>query len=263
MNICFYAPFKPLGHPNPSGDLIIATGLFEYFKKRGHSIWPASTLRSRWIYWKPWRWVKFLKEFRQAQRRIGWRRPDLWFTYHTYYKAPDLIGPYAARSRMIPYVIFQGIYSTKRKRDWRTWPGYILNKGTLSAAQHVFTNRREDFVNLKRIIPSQRVTYVAPGIYPETFYFEPVPRAELRRTWDVGDDPVIIKDIMAQQLISPVKWYEIIVKMLDMEIDTFVEVGPKKVLTGLLKKIIPLESASKVYNVEDMNSLNNFLEAVN
>ena len=82
-------------------------------------------------------------------------------------------------------------------------------------------------------------------------------------TADVEDDPVIIKDIMAQQLISPVKWYEIIIKMLEQGIDTFVEVGPKRVLTGLLKKIIPAESDSKIFNVEDVKSFNLFLEAVN
>ena len=196
MNICFYAPFKPLGHPNPSGDLIIATGLYGYFKNRGHKVWPVSDLRARWIYWKPWQWPKILKELRRIMRGTGWDQPDLWLTYHTYYKAPDLLGPFAARYKKLPYVIFQGIFSTKRKRDWRTWPGYILNKRALFAARHVFTNRREDFVNLKRIIPSQRVTYVAPGIYPETFYFDPAARAELRRTWDVGDDPVVLSAAM-------------------------------------------------------------------
>jgi [acyl-carrier-protein] S-malonyltransferase len=73
-------------------------------------------------------------------------------------------------------------------------------------------------------------------------------------------DPETIKDIMAQHLTSPVKWYEIILNMLESEVDIFVEVGPKKVLTGLLNRIIPSGSEAKVYNVEDMKSLNRFLE---
>ncbi|MBW2609373.1 MAG: ACP S-malonyltransferase [Deltaproteobacteria bacterium] len=76
------------------------------------------------------------------------------------------------------------------------------------------------------------------------------------------DDPAKIKDIMANQLTSRVRWYDIIVRMMEDGIDTFVEVGPKKVLTGMLKKIIPRESDSKVYNVEDIKSLNQFLEEV-
>jgi [acyl-carrier-protein] S-malonyltransferase len=50
--------------------------------------------------------------------------------------------------------------------------------------------------------------------------------------------------------------------MMQDGIDTFVEVGPKKVLAGMLKKIIPRDSELKVYNVEDMKSLNQFLEEV-
>ena len=76
------------------------------------------------------------------------------------------------------------------------------------------------------------------------------------------DNTEEIKDIMARQLTSPVKWYDIILRMLDEQVDVFVEVGPKKVLSGLLKKIIPREREAKVYNVEDMKSLNNFLAAI-
>ncbi|MBW1916118.1 MAG: ACP S-malonyltransferase [Deltaproteobacteria bacterium] len=74
------------------------------------------------------------------------------------------------------------------------------------------------------------------------------------------DDPEKMKDIMANQLTSRVRWYDIIVRMMEDGIDTFVEVGPKKVLTGMLKKIIPRDSKLKVYNIEDMKSLNSFLE---
>jgi [acyl-carrier-protein] S-malonyltransferase len=81
-------------------------------------------------------------------------------------------------------------------------------------------------------------------------------------TAGIEEDPEKIKDIMTRQLISPVKWYDIILNMLGDGVDIFVEVGPKKVLTGLLNKIIPKEGNSKVYNVEDLKSLDAFLEAV-
>ncbi|MBW1912965.1 MAG: ACP S-malonyltransferase [Deltaproteobacteria bacterium] len=76
------------------------------------------------------------------------------------------------------------------------------------------------------------------------------------------DDPEKIKDIMARQLISPVRWYDIILKMMEDGVDCFVEVGPKKVLTGLLKKILPKESDTKVYNVGDLKGLKSFIEAI-
>ena len=84
----------------------------------------------------------------------------------------------------------------------------------------------------------------------------------LNATAETEDEPEKIKDIMAQQLISPVKWYDIILRMIDGGVDAFAEVGPKKVLTGLINKIIPKEKGLDVYNVEDLPSLNAFLEAV-
>jgi [acyl-carrier-protein] S-malonyltransferase len=72
--------------------------------------------------------------------------------------------------------------------------------------------------------------------------------------------PEKMKDIMAQQLVSPVRWYDIIRKMMESGVDTFVEVGPKKVLTGLLKKIIPKDYDAKIYQVEDRQSIERFLE---
>ena len=67
---------------------------------------------------------------------------------------------------------------------------------------------------------------------------------------------------MAKQLISPVKWHGIIQKMVSSGVDTFVEVGPKKVLTGLVRKILPRETEAKIYNIGDIQSLEDFLKAV-
>ncbi len=80
-------------------------------------------------------------------------------------------------------------------------------------------------------------------------------------TAGIETDPEKIKDIMAKQLTSPVRWYEIILKMLDQGIDTFVEVGPKKVLSGLVSKIVP-DGKAQIYNVEDMKSLDTFLNGI-
>ena len=75
-------------------------------------------------------------------------------------------------------------------------------------------------------------------------------------------DPEKIKDLMARQLISPVRWYDIVLKMLTDGVDVFVEVGPKQVLTGLVKKILPRDTEAKLYNVEDLESLKRFLGAM-
>jgi phosphatidyl-myo-inositol dimannoside synthase len=196
MRIAFYAPLKPLGHPNPSGDLVIATGLSEYLAKEGHRLKVASSLRARWIYWKPWQWPHLLRERRQAIRGFNRDHADIWMTYHTYYKAPDLLGPTVCRHTGLPYVIFQGIYSTKRRRSLSTLPGFILNRRALENARHVFTNRREDYINLNRLLPESRLSYVAPGIRPKDFRFNPDARKRLRQSWNIGNEPVILSAAM-------------------------------------------------------------------
>ncbi|OUV98733.1 MAG: [acyl-carrier-protein] S-malonyltransferase [Betaproteobacteria bacterium TMED156] len=48
-----------------------------------------------------------------------------------------------------------------------------------------------------------------------------------------------IKDSLARQAMSPVRWYEIIRKFSNSEIDLLIECGPGKVLAGLNKRICP------------------------
>ena len=196
MDIFFYAPFKPLNHPHPSGDLVTARGIVDFLVQRGHQVFPVSNLRCRWIYWKPWIWVKLIWERRQILQKMSGTSPDLWFTYHSYYKAPDLLGPGISQKLNIPYVIFQGIYSTKRRRQWTAEPGFYLNKNSLCAANHVFSNKLVDLLNLKRLLPENRITYVAPGIFPGEFSFDENARERLRRNWNVKDDPVIFSAAM-------------------------------------------------------------------
>ena len=52
-------------------------------------------------------------------------------------------------------------------------------------------------------------------------------------------DPQKIKEMMGSQIASRVRWYEIISAMLDSGVDTFIEVGPKTVLKGMMRKIVP------------------------
>ena len=185
MNIAFYAPFKPLEHKNPSGDLVIARGIVEFLKKKGHRIEVQSTLRARWIYFKPWLWLKFIIDFIQCLKNLHKNPPDLWLTYHTYYKAPDILGPLICRVLNIKYIIFQGIYSTKRKRSLKTIMGFYLNRAALLQADHVFTNKLSDLKNLKRIILKRKLTYIKPGIKPCDFIQDKNLGEQQKKKWGI------------------------------------------------------------------------------
>lgn len=69
-----------------------------------------------------------------------------------------------------------------------------------------------------------------------------------------------IKRILVEQVSNSVKWEASIRKMIEDGVDTFVEVGPGKALSGFIKKI---SKDVAVYNVEDMASLEKTLEGLN
>jgi [acyl-carrier-protein] S-malonyltransferase len=68
------------------------------------------------------------------------------------------------------------------------------------------------------------------------------------------------KSKMPQQIYSSVYWTQTIQKMIEEGVDTFIEIGPGKVLAGLNKKI---NSEITTYNVFDKASLNACVEAIN
>jgi len=78
-------------------------------------------------------------------------------------------------------------------------------------------------------------------------------------TADSSDDPEEIKEIMVRQLCSPVRWYDTMCKLIEEHVEIFVEVGPGRVLAGLLKKILPKDYSGKIYNVSNMKQLDSFL----
>lgn len=64
---------------------------------------------------------------------------------------------------------------------------------------------------------------------------------------------------MPKQIYSSVYWTQTIQKMVDEGVDTFIEIGPGKVLAGLNKKIAP---DANIYNVSDLASLEATVEAL-
>lgn len=99
------------------------------------------------------------------------------------------------------------------------------------------------------------------GDYIESIHFSTPDRPVLFNvTADYAKDADEIKSIMARQLCSPVKWYDSVCRLMSENVEVFVEVGPGKVLTGLIKKILPKEYSCKIYTVNSMKQLERFLK---
>jgi len=65
------------------------------------------------------------------------------------------------------------------------------------------------------------------------------------------------REALVRQVTLPVRWEESIRELIDQGVNTFVEVGPGRVLTGLLRQI---DRSIHVFNVEDEKSLRSTLE---
>jgi len=76
-------------------------------------------------------------------------------------------------------------------------------------------------------------------------------------TADYVKDKSQVKELLIKQVSSPVLWEDSIRKMLEDGVDTFVEIGPGKTLSGFVKKI---SKEARALNVEDIASLNKTLE---
>ena len=93
-------------------------------------------------------------------------------------------------------------------------------------------------------------------VFLKDFQFEPPTATVIHNvTADRSDDAEAIPHLMARQLCSPVKWYDTIIRLMRENVDVFVEVGPGKVLTGLLKKIVPADYPYDVYQVGNLKTL--------
>jgi [acyl-carrier-protein] S-malonyltransferase len=75
-------------------------------------------------------------------------------------------------------------------------------------------------------------------------------------TIEKGEDA---RDALVRQVSMPVRWEESVRTMIDEGVNTFVEVGPGRVLTGLLRQI---ERSVATLNIEDEKSLNMTLEKI-
>lgn len=68
-----------------------------------------------------------------------------------------------------------------------------------------------------------------------------------------------VADALVRQVTAPVRWEEVVTRLVKEGAETFVEVGPGKVLSGLIRRIA---SEVRVLNVEDQASLEATLKAL-
>lgn len=82
-------------------------------------------------------------------------------------------------------------------------------------------------------------------------------------TAEVVEDKSQVVDILTKQVMNPVKWEQSVKKMIELGVDTFVEMGTGKTLSSFVKKAAKEVGADvSIYNVEDLKTLEKTVEGL-
>ena len=193
MRIAFYAPMKPPDHSVPSGDQRMARQLMQVLRQAGHEVTVASRLRSWEGKGDPQRQARLRADGSRAAGRLidRWQdgtddRPDLWFTYHLYHKAPDLLGPPVARALGIPYVVAEASYAAKQA-DGPWAGGLAASREALQQAAAVIVLSAVDEAGLSGIVDPNRLHRLAPFVDTAPLAAAAERRADHRDWWWRGE----------------------------------------------------------------------------
>lgn len=66
-----------------------------------------------------------------------------------------------------------------------------------------------------------------------------------------------IREILSKHVMNPVKFKDSIEKMIELGADTFIEIGPGKVLSGFVRRV---SKDVNVINIQDKESLDNVIK---
>lgn len=174
MRIAFYAPMKPPTHPVPSGDRRMARSFMALLTDLGHEVELASPFRSYDGSGDRHRQARLERLGRRLAARClrHGRRPDLWFTYHLYHKAPDWLGPTVADALGIPYVVAEASLAAKRMHGpWAS--GYAASRAAIVRADLVLAMTAHDLPALREAVPSDRLLLFPPFLNAAQFATAP------------------------------------------------------------------------------------------
>jgi len=192
MRIAFYAPLKPPASGNRQG----AGLLMEALARAGHTVELASAFRSYDGDGDADRQVALRDEGAAHALRLttqwlgGPRReqPELWFTDHVYYKAPDWLGPRVSAELGIPYVIADPSHAPKRAvGSWAT--GHDAAAEAIRRADLLLCSTRHDEMCLEPLVFNrERIVRLEPFLDPAPFQAAGDKRAQHRAALAAAHD---------------------------------------------------------------------------
>lgn len=187
MWIEFYAPMKAPTHPVPSGDRRMARLLMRILAQGGHEVTLASSSRCWEGKGDPAAQAAIAQRAALERRDLeNWYGehgvPDLWFTYHLYHKAPDLIGPSLCDRFDIPYCVVEPSFAPKQEHGpWAEWHGAV-QKALQRADATFFLNPTDRECVAPLLRPGCRAVDLPPFTDTGGYQAARAARAETRAT---------------------------------------------------------------------------------
>ena len=71
------------------------------------------------------------------------------------------------------------------------------------------------------------------------------------------NNPESIKNLLVEQICSTVKWRESIINMFNSNVTNFIEIGPGKVLSGMVKRTVRNINCFSINSIDDMKNTTN------
>lgn len=166
---------KPVSDRRPSGDRQMARLLMAALGRAGFTVETASVFASydgtgdasRQRRLEALGRTVAATLIRRYRRLEDSERPDLWFTYHLYHKAPDWLGPAVSRALRIPYVVAEASHAPKQRNGpWSD--GFTAAGAAIAAADLVFNINRADAAAVRQLlVDPARLVPLAPFVDTE------------------------------------------------------------------------------------------------
>ncbi len=167
--IAVYAPMKPPDHPVPSGDREIARLTLRALERAGFAPRLVSRLRTWEGAGDPARQCEIAaeakREVARLHRELGARPPAAWLTYHSYYKAPDLVGAEVATALGLPYAVSEPSIAPKRRNG--PWARFAAaSEAAIARADRLFWTTERDRPALEAAGHGPRMVHLPAFVEP-------------------------------------------------------------------------------------------------